>query len=511
MNKSARIVANSFFLYLRMFIVMALTLYTVRISLKILGVQDFGIYDAVAQIVTSLSFLSGVLSSATQRFYSFSIGENNTTKLKDIFKTSLVIYVSLAIVIFIFGETIGLWFLNKYLVIPNDRMNAANWIYQFSIFSFISAILSIPYSSAILAHENMKVFSIITVISAFIKLICVFIIPYLSFDYLIIYGAFLLLIQILTLSIYIIISKKYYKECRGNLFSIRTKDYSLYKEILSFSGWSLFGSLARVGNNQGNAILINVFFTSFVNAARAIAFQVSIALLTFCNSFVMAIRPPLVKSYAEKDWGYMMKLFYFSNKFIYYCMLIIILPLYLEMEFILKIWLTNVTEHMIIFTQLSIIYTLILSMHYPITILIQATGDVKKYFLRVESFTILCLPLTYIAFHWGFKPESTFIVTIVVFFIAHLIRINVLSMNLPYFYIKDYIIKFCIPAILITFIALLTSYSLTFLIDSGWQQFITVTFSSITTILILILLLAINKEEKTFIKKYINGFKIKIL
>lgn len=324
--KSSRIAKNSILLYVRMIIVMAINLFTVRIVLKALGSVDYGINDVVSGIVTMLISLSSVLSTATQRYYSTIIGENSLERLRNIFSASVNIYVILSFIVIIFGETIGLLFVNKYLVIPFDRISAANWIYQFSVFSFIFTFLQVPYSAAVIAREDMGIFTIISTAECLLKLgaaLLIFVVPK---DRLIVYGAGLFSISFLVMMSYVLVGYFKYDECRYK----KQKDKTLLRELITFSGWSLFGSMAGVGMSQVTTILINLFFGPLFNAARAISFQFNFALSSLTASFLMALRPQMIKSYAEGSYLYLDKIFNLSNKVIYYALLIVSLPLFLK-------------------------------------------------------------------------------------------------------------------------------------------------------------------------------------
>lgn len=496
-NKNARIAKNTLLLYVRMSFVMLINLYAVRIILNALGNEDYGIYNVVAGVITMLSFMSGVLSSATQRFYSFSIGNKQEDSLKCIFSTSLNIYILLSVIVLIVGETLGLWFINSQLVIPEDRMIAVNWLYQFSIFSFITTILVVPYSAAVVAHEQMGIYAIVSTVECILKLGAALILFIIPLDRLIIYGGALFLVHLLYLIAYAVICRKRYAECHYQ----KTQNKRLYKELLSFSGWSLFGSLARVGNQQGNTILVNIFFGPLVNASRAVALQIGGAIDVFCNSFIMAVRPAMIKSYAENDYSYLFKLFDFSNKFIYYCLLMICLPLYIEMETVLGLWLKNPTEDMVVFSKLTLVYSLILSLHYPITIIMQATGNVKRYFVPVELFTLLSLPLTYLFYALGYPAVTTFIIMVCVFALAHIVRLIVLKRAISLFSMKSYFVRFMAPAILITGIAAWCTGMVANNIDNTILRLIGVIVASTIMIGIMSICFGLSKSEKELLKK----------
>jgi O-antigen/teichoic acid export membrane protein len=503
--KSSRIAKNSILLYVRMIIVMAINLFTVRIVLKALGSVDYGINDVVSGIVTMLISLSSVLSTATQRYYSTIIGENSLERLRNIFSASVNIYVILSFIVIIFGETIGLWFVNNYLVIPFERISAANWIYQFSIFSFIFTFLQVPYSAAVIAREDMGIFTIISTAECLLKFgaaLLIFVVPK---DRLIVYGAGLFSISFLVMMSYVLFGYFKYDECRYK----KQKDKTLLRELITFSGWSLFGSMAGVGMSQVTTILINLFFGPLFNAARAISFQFNFALSSLTASFLMALRPQMIKSYAEGSYLYLNKIFNLSNKVIYYLLLIVSLPLFFEMNSVLFFWLNETDYQTVLFSRFILIYTLIMSLNNPISIIIQAIGRVKEYHVSVEIFTLLCVPVTYILFKHGFPAYSTYIVMIIAAVASHGIRLICLKKYYIYFKYSEYFKSFLLPAL---FITLFSSFLIFLLSRSSVNVFfrIPAVFGlSLVSVLSLVLIFGLSKTEKLDIKKLLIHFRRK--
>lgn len=497
-----RIAKNTFFLYVRMFIVTLINLYTVRIVLDVLGVENYGIYNVVAGVISSLSFLTTALSSATQRFYSFSLGKGEIDKLKSIFNVSLRCYIWLALIIVFVGETIGLWLVSRYLAIPEDRLTAALYTYHFSILSFVLTILQIPFSALMIAKEDMKIWSIITIGDCVLKLLCALSIAYVSFDVLIAYGGSLSIIWLIVLIVYIIIGRTRYR----NICIVNRKlyDKTLFKEMISYSGWSLYGSLAGVGINQGVTIIINQFFTQVVNAARAISLQINGAISVFCNSFIMAVRPPIVKSFAAGDIKKTVQLFYFSNKFLYYCTLMICLPLILEMNFILQIWLKEVSAYMVIFSQYAVVCAVILVMASPITIIMQASGDICNYHVIVESFTLLTMPIVYVVFKFGGQPQASYVVMAILFFIAHIFRVIILSKKIKEISLYNYFVKFVGSAVVVTVISSFVVIIPQCYISAGFLRFIVTVIMSILTIAITSFFIGLTTSERLFLMKMLR-------
>lgn len=460
MSKNKIITQNIIALFFRMGVTMGITLYTVRLLLEILGIEDYGIYTVVAGFVSMMNFLSQSMSIAIQRFYSFELGKGNKKELNHIFSLSVLIFLFVSGVILLFGETVGLWFVKTQLVMPPNSFDAVIWLYHFSIISFSISILRIPYISILFANEDMKLFSKINISESVLKLLAVIILPFFKFEYLFFYGLLLLIVSILSFLLNFYLTKRKYEECHYEYYY----DKELFRSMASFSGWSLFGTLAGIGDNQGNNILINVFFGPVVNAAREVSFQVQNAVLAFSNSVFVAFKPQMIKSYAESNFEYMMELFYFGTKAIFFLNFLICFPLFINTEDILSLWLGKVTPDMIIFTKLSLVYAVIFALNNPITTIVQATGKIKRYFIVVESIIFLSLPLTYLLFYWGMPAEATFWVSVIVFAAAHFVRLVILKELIP-FSIREYIVKFITPVILIIVSVSICSYISVFLLD----------------------------------------------
>ncbi len=504
-SSTKRIAKNTTLLYIRMMVVMIINLYTVRLVLNALGAEDYGINNVVAGVITMLMSVSSVLSTATLRYYSYSIGENKLERLRNIFSTSLNIYALLSFIVIILGETVGLWFVNTQLVIPAERMNAANWIYQFSIFSFITTIIQVPYSTATIAHEDMGIFALISTAECVLKLISVLLIFIIPLDRLIIYGATLFVISTLVLISYIMVGYSKYAECRYQ----KPTEKTLYKELLSFSGWSLFGSVAGVGMFQVNTILVNIFFGPLVNAARAISLQFNLAVSSFSGSFLMAIRTPMIKSYADESYLYLNKIFNLSNKFIYYCLLMVCLPLIFEMNTVLILWLKTTDPQTVLFSRLILVYALIMSLNNPISIIIQATGHVKEYHVLVEIFTLLCVPATYILFKLGYPAYSTIIVMIIAAVASHVVRLICLKKYYKPFSYSEYIKSFLLPAFAITLVASLFVFLIHRSIINTSLRMFAVGFFSVVCVAAFVLLIGLSKTEKDDLKQLITSRKRK--
>ena len=455
-QQTKSIASNTMLLFLRMFILTLVNLYAVRLVLKGLGTEDYGIFTTIAGVVTTAAVFNSVLALAIQRFFSYAQGQHNDNKLKDIFSCSINIVFILVIVIFFLLETIGLWFVHTQLVIPSDRMDATLIIYQLSIAMLLCSFLQIPFMSAVFAHEDMGIYTVISTVECLLKLLAAYIIGIILIDHLELYVFGLFCTAVIVLMLYIVTARRRYPECHYG----KVPDHKLYQQLLSFSGWSLFGSLANTGLIQGNTLLLNVFFGPIITAAFGISMQIYNAFAALCNSIVLAFRPPMIKAYAEQRVDYLNQLFYASNKFLVYILIAISVPLIALMDTILSLWLDKVTPDTITFARLTIVYICVISMHNPITIIVQATGKIRNYHLFVESFTLLCLPVSWFMFHMGFSHSYVFVSMIVTCICAHFIRLIILKQQYKEFSVIQYIRSVLFPACIVGGFAAASAYTI---------------------------------------------------
>ena len=446
-NLSQRIATNSMLLFVRMLFITIINLYSVRFVLAGLGAIDYGIFNAVAGVVMMSSFLSGVMELSIQRFYSIALGKKDKMGMNEIFSLSLRILFVIAVVLLVLFETVGIWFLETKLNIPVERMGASRMCFQFAIFTFVISIMQIPFSSALFAHENMEGYALISTIDCLLKVFVAVLIGYVMIDSLVFYSGGLLLVAVIVFLMYSIYCSRTYEECKYR----SVKNALLTRQLLSFSGWTMFGSIAKVCMIQGNTILLNIYFGPIVNVAFAISQQINNAFNALCNSMVLAMRPAMIQSYAGGDYKCLNQLFAVSNKFIYYVLLMVSLPMIAEMPTILHLWLgDSVTAQIVLFSRLIIIYVVCLAMNNPITTIIQASGHIKYYHLSVESVTLLCLPISWVLFKFGLTAEYAFVSLIGVCVLTHFIRLVCLRHYYSEFSISEYLFAFCLPALLIT-------------------------------------------------------------
>ncbi len=502
-SKSTRVAKNTTFLYLRMLVVMCINIFSVRYVLKGLGVVDYGVFNVVAGLVTMFSSLSGIISAATTRFYSYALGEKRSEMVSEVFSASINIYFFLACAVLFIGELVGFWFINYQADIPEVRLSAANWVFQFTIITFIISLITSSFSSLVFAYERMHIFSLVSVFECILKFLLAYSLLYLSGDRLILYSIGLFVISVLVSLTYILAT------CRGK-YRIRYKrgvDKTLYKKMLSFSGWTLFSSSAGIGISQLVTMITNVFWGPVVNAARGIAFQVSGAMNSFTSNVIMAVGPPMIKSYAEGDYQSVNKYFKFCNKAVYYSLLLILLPVFFEMETVLNLWLGVDDSQTVLFCRLILIYVLILSLNNPISIIVQATGNIRAYSTYVEIPTLLCFPITWILYAIGEPAEAAFYVMIISIFVSHLIRMVCLKRLFPTFSYNEYIKEFLLPAFVITAIVCCLMSLLRGFCEPGIMRVLYSVFLCSSLLLILCLLFGLKKYEKDFLLSFIKKKK----
>ena len=496
-----RIAKNTMLLYFRMILTMLVTLYTSRVVLQTLGVEDFGIYNVVGGVVVMFSFLNSAMSSATQRFLSFELGKNNIKQFGKVFSMSINIHALIALIIFILAETVGLWFVNTELVIPADRLVAANWVYQSSILAFMITILSVPYNAAIIAHERMGVFAYISILEVSLKLLIVFILQWMAFDKLKLYAVLILGVALVIRLVYGIYCKLKIEGCKYKWIT----DKGLFKTLFSYAGWNLWGNLAAVGMDQGVNILLNVFFGPVVNAARGIAYQAGSAIRLFVSNFQIAVNPQIVKRYANGEQRSMHSLILSTSKFSYFLLLIMGLPVFIEAKYLLSLWLGEVPEYTVYFLRLVIIIQLIDSLSGPLMTAAQASGKIKLYQIVVGFLLFLNFPISYFCLKSGLSVNSVFYVNILVSIVALLMRLLIISplINLD---IRTFHRDVTKKLIVVTTLSLILPLFFYFNVNNGFLRLIIVVFFSTLSVIASIYYLGLNINERLFMKNRLISF-----
>ena len=497
-NTTKRIAKNTLMLYFRQILIMIVSLYTVRVVLNTLGAEDYGIYNVVAGVVVLFSFVNNAMATSTQRFLNFNLGKDDTEKTQQTYSSSLLIHIGIALIFVILAETIGLWFVNTKLNIPQERHSAAMWCYQFSIITTVFNILRVPYNAVIIAYEKMSFFAWVSIVEAVLKLLVVYLLIISPLDKLVAYVILLTSVSIIVLFCYKIYCNKKFEITHYK----RITDYSLVKEILGFSGWSLFGATANVANNQGTNIVLNMFTNVTVNAAMGIANQVNNAVYSFVSNFQTAFKPQLVKSYAAGKKEEFNGLIIRSAKFSFYLLWIIVLPLTLNLDFVLQIWLKNVPDFSIGFVKLILLYSLFESINGPLWLAVQATGKIKKYQIIVSCLIFSNLPFSIIAFSLGANPYCVLIIRIILECFITIFRLLYLNRTQK-FSIGSYLKNVMIPVLVV----MIVSFFITSLISSyfsGLVFFFGSCAISVIVNMLLVCFVGINKNERKMIVCFIK-------
>lgn len=504
-EKNNRIAKNTVFLYLRMIIVLFLTLYISRIILEVLGVEDFGIYNVVGGFVAMFAFLNTSMSNGVQRFFNVDIGANEGRNLREIYTASLYIQLILAGIILIVVEIAGIWYINNIMVIPSNRLLAANWVFQFSILSFLSVIIQVPYVAAVMAYERMNFFAFVSVADVVLRLGSVFLLKYInSTDALILYSLFIFIISIANLSLYYIYVKKHFNTIR----LAKVKDRNLFFQMVSFSGWNVFGSFAYMVKDQGLNLLLNVYFGPIVNAAKAISFQVSSALNGFSTNIFTAFRPQLMQSYSSKDYRRTTTLMFTMSKFTFFLMVLIAFPVIVEIKYVLQLWLgDNVPEKTELFTMIVILNMLVTNFNPPVSQVVHATGKMKKYQIVTSLVLTSILPISWIFLKLGASAEIVFWVSLIVSVINQLICLFVLRGIFEYS-IRDYFCRVIYPCLIVSFVVFPFTYGMHELFEMGFHRLIIVTSINLIVSSIAIYMLGLTLNERKLLIQTINKYRV---
>lgn len=503
LSNNKRIAKNTLLLYFRMFIVTIVGLYTSRVVLNTLGVSDYGIYSLVGGFVFMLSFLNSAMTAASQRFLSYELGRNDMPRLKVVFCTSVNIHILIALIVFVIAETVGLWFINTQLIIDEDRMVAANLVYQCSILTFIVNVLSVPYNSCIVAHEKMSAFAYISILDVVLKLAVVFLLLLSSFDKLIIYAVLIMFVSVLIRICYSIYCKHHFEECVYYF----TFDKQLFKEMFSFAGWSVLGNIGFSFKDQISNIILNLFYGTTLNAARGIGVQVSTVVKTFSNNLTMALKPQITKQYAAGSVEESMKLVYAGSRYTFFLLTLISIPVIINVDYILKLWLGNVPVYTAQFLILSLLIALLYSVSECVTTAIQATGKVKVFQIGICIIMLSELPLDYLLLKLDYPPYFVMLPSLVTYTIAILFRFYLIKNMEPCYRYKYYFIKVLMPCLIIFILSLVICNFIKNLFQTNFLSLIYITIISIIIIAAFVFCFGIDKSER----KVIVGIVKKII
>ena len=498
-----RIAKNTVYLYFRMILILLVSLYTSRIVLAELGVIDYGVYNVVAGVIVMFTFINSSMATSTQRFLTFELGKGDFNKLRQTFSASLNIHIVIGLLILLLAETIGLWFVNSKLIIPTERLFAANIAYQCTIISFLFNITQVPYNASLISHEEMNVYAYMGILEAMSKLGIAYSLVVFGGDKLIFFSVLMLILHVALLLLYRAYCIKKYKECLYHFYW----EFDLYRRLTSFAGWNLFGSVAWVCRGQGLNILLNLFFGPTLNAAKGIADKVSHSVMAFIRNFNIAMNPQITKSYAAKNLLAMEDLCYRGTKFAFLLLFLMTFPLMVNIDFILSIWLVEVPRYTAVLVNLVMVDALLdalLGTSQFITAL-QATGNIRYYQIVVGVIIMLVIPIGYFFLYIGGSPEIVFIVMIGISLVSGLVRILFCHYQLG-FSISKFFMKVCIPALGVAIVSTplpvyLKMSSLP--LFEGWCGFIILSFLSVILIMFFSWKVALSKSERVSIMSVI--------
>ena len=504
-QSNTRIAKNTGILYLRLIITMILGLYTSRVVLNVLGVDDFGIYNVVGGVVTMFTVISGSLSAAITRYLTFELGKNDSIALKKAFSTSIIIQISLCVIVVAIAEPLGLWFMHNKMLIPSERMLAADWVFQFSLATFCLNLINIPFNAVIIAHEHMNTYAYISIYDAVAKLAVVFLLVLSPIDKLIFYAALLVLVSLSTRIIYGIYCRRCFEECQSQI----EFDKSLFKQMFSFAGWNFIGVVSSVCRDTGGSVIINLFYPPAVNAARGIAIQVSNAVRSFSSNFLVAINPQITKSYAVKETEYTNKLVFSGAKLSFFLLLLIALPVICNTHYLLELWLKIVPDYAVVFVRLILVLSLIDSISETMITLMLATGNIRNYQILVGGMVLLNLPISYLFLKLGFQPQVVIVVAVAISMACIFLRITMLN-RMTGLSIKAFMRDVLLKVLGVTMISCVLPYYITSQLS---ESFVTLIFSTaicLASSIIAIWTIGFNNSEKLLIRTILSS-KFKFL
>lgn len=505
-DNKKKIAKNTIALYLRTLLTMLVGLYTSRVILNVLGVDNFGIYNVVGGVVAMFSIITSSLSQAISRYITFDLGKQDYDRLKVVFSTSVNIQVLISVVVVVFAEIFGVWFLNNKMNITQERMFAANWVFQFAVFSFVVTLISVPFNAAIIAHEKMKAFAYVGVLEAVLKLLIAYALYISAYDKLITYAFLLFIVSIVIRIVYGRYCSKNFKECVYTF----VVDKKLLKEMFNFAAWNFISGTAYVFNTQGLNILSNMFFGVAINAARGIATQVDSVTKTFVYNFTTAVKPQIVKSYSSGNYQYMNNLVCMGAKYSYFLMLALALPFIFESDMILKIWLKNVPPHVGNFVKLTMVVSLVCLLGDTLYTSILAIGKLRKYMIYETLVSIFVFPVTYLFFLWNFSAEVAYIVFAIAYFLLIFIRLFYLK-KVEEFPIKLYIVEVFKPILLVSILSsvLPLVYKMLFASNDIVSFIVTILICEISFVVVT-LFCGLSDQERAYLIGRLNRLKSKL-
>ena len=490
-TNNKRIAKNTIFLFFRMILTMLVTLYTSRVVLNTLGVADFGIQNVVGGFVSMFSLISGSINTTISRFLTYELALDNPKRLNAVFSTSVNIQLILCAIIFVLAETVGLWFVNYEMTIPEERLYAANWVYQCSLASFFVILISAPYNAVIIAHEKMSVYAYFSILEVILKLLIVYLLVISTWDKLIFYAFLLLSISILMRFLYSFYCNRHFKESIYHFVF----DKSILKEMGKFAGWNYLGATAAILRTQGLNVLMNIFFGVTVNAARGIATQVEGAVVMLVNNFTVAINPQITKTYAKGDNKYLQTLIYYGGKYTYFLLLLLIIPIFFEAPYILKIWLVNYPEKTVIFLRLTLLVVLTDCLSDTLTMAITASGNIKYLHVMVGIVALPILPLAYVMYSYGFPDYIAYFICIVALIFKFIYELK-LARDIVNLSIRGYVKYVLFKIVAVSLFAQILPFIIFYSLDESFIRLVLLSVMSIMWSVLVFYFVGATKIEK---------------
>ena len=502
-SDNKRIAKNTVYMYIRMFVTMLISLYTSRVVLASLGFEDYGLYNVVGGIIAMFGFLNGALSQTTSRYITFYLGKNDTKRLREVFSTGFYIHVLLAIIIVILAETVGLWYVYNKLVVPEGRFTAAMWLYQFTVITAAANIISVPFNASIISHEKISAYAFIAIAESVLKLIVAISLAHVPFDSLIYYGAMLLLIQLSYNAFGWIYSVKKFEGIRIQ----RVFDKGMFKEMFGFTGWNLLGNFSYMFFSQGINLMLNFYFGTAVNAARGIAVQVEGVVRSFATNIQTAINPQIVKSYAQEDKQRMFSLMFASSRYCYYLLFLLALPIILEADYILTLWLGSFPEHTVNFLRITLLNVTFEALSTPMFMANLASGKVKIYQICMGITSLVFIPITFVALKMSLIPEVVFLCLLAIRLVEMIERIFIIhaQIGLPRRkYMKEVLFNVAMVAGFSSIIPVIVHMQMA----SGLIRFLIVGSVCVISVGVVVFLIGMSSRER---KMFVDYVKVRIL
>jgi O-antigen/teichoic acid export membrane protein len=502
LHKGRKIAKNTLLLYIRMFFLMLVGLYTSRVVLNALGETDYGVYSVVGGVVAMFTMISGALNSAISRFIAFELGKGDQTRLNKVYCTSVNIQLLLALIVVLLAEPIGLWFIENKMTIDPSRISAAIWVLHFSLLAFVVNLMSVPQMASITAHEKMSAYAYVGILDGLLRLGVAFLILDSPIDRLVYYAALMAVVVVIVRITYGVYCRVKFQECRYRLVF----DGSLTREMFSFAGWNFIGVTSGVLRDHGGNILVNLFSGPVVNAARGVAVQLNGAVQSFVTNFMTAVNPQITKSYASGDKEYVFSLIGKSSRMAFYLLLLMAIPIIFNAELLLHIWLKDVPEHAVLFVQLFLMFALSEALSLPLITAMLATGKIRNYQLAVGGVQLLNIPLSYLCLKFGAVPEITVVVAIIISQICLFVRLLMFS-RASGFSVPDFIRGVYVNAMKVAMIASVIPLLLMYLLPEGtWWSVLNIAVCLLSAV-VSVLFVGCTKSDRDFLREFIGRRK----